>query len=52
MTKEELIEKLTELAVKPYDIEIAHSDADLLLLEYIDDERVTDAYHKIEKWYS
>lgn len=51
MTKEELIKKLNELA-KHHDPESAHGDADDLLLLFINDPEITDAYETIEKWYA
>lgn len=53
MTKEELIEKLKTLNGRPeYDIEQDHKDADQLLLEYINDKEITEAFNSVEKWYS
>lgn len=52
MSKEQLIEKLLELAELNADQEASHLKADDLLLEYIDDERVTEAFENIEKWYA
>jgi len=34
------------------DPEAAHSDADDILLELIDDEEIVEAYGKIKKWYA
>jgi len=51
MTKEQLIEKLKSL-IDNRDIEGAHVTADNLLLEYINDKEVSDAFHNIEKWYA
>ena len=34
------------------DYEYHHAKADQLLLDYINDEKVTEAFNKIEKWYS
>lgn len=51
MTKEELIQKLRDLN-KGDDPEEEHIEADLLLLEYINDSEISDAYKNIEKWYS
>lgn len=57
MTKEELIEKLEKIYIdcKNHSYgadEYDHVMADELLLEYINDIRVTEAFDKIEKWYS
>lgn len=58
MTKEELIAGLKDICAKEegadigYGPEEAHAYADDLLLEYINDELVTDAFDKIKKWYA
>jgi recombinational DNA repair protein (RecF pathway) len=44
----ELLKKLAEL----YGPEEAHLKADIALLEYINNQEVTDAFDSIEKWYS
>lgn len=51
MTIEELIERLRSWH-GPQDEEVAHGAADRLLLEYINDPRVTEAFEAIEKWYA
>lgn len=51
MTKQELLEKLEELH-DGWDHEANHSIADKLLLEFINDPEVTEAFDKIEKWYA
>ena len=61
ITKKQLIKDLTKLAelsinwkdeVKPYiSPEEAHYNADLLLLNYINDEEITKAFENIERWY-
>lgn len=61
MTKEELLKTLKEICNKIneaeessgyYDLESSHLEADNLLLEYINDEAVTEAYNDIDKWYA
>ncbi len=57
MTREELLAKLREMREgqgpgQYRDVEADHFVADGLLLEYIGDEEVTDAFDSIEKWYS
>jgi hypothetical protein len=52
----ELIDKLKTIASLQrkniaYEPEIQHRAADKLLLDFIDDEGVTDAFDDIEKWY-
>jgi hypothetical protein len=51
ITKEELIKKLKELA-EYWDYEIAHAEADDLLLLYLNDEEIKEAYDSVEKWYA
>ena len=48
--KSELIKKLNELA-KGYEPSYGHHEADDLLLEWINDPEIEEAYNKIEKWY-
>ena len=50
MTKEELIRRLHECAEK--DQEMGHIDADGLLLQYIDDKEIEEAYDSLPKWYA
>lgn len=58
MTKEEAIIRLKEIAKqckdveKRYDADEAHCDADMILLEYINDEEIREAWHSVPKWYS
>lgn len=51
MTKEELIKRLKELP-KSCDTETAHLNADNLLILYINDADIMEAYHAINKWYA
>lgn len=51
LTKKQLLRKLEKCA-KDYDIESAHCDADALLVDYLDDDEIREAYNKIEKWYA
>jgi len=50
MEKAKLLRELKKLADIP-DKEITHERADNLLLEYIDDKEITEAYEKLERWY-
>lgn len=60
MDKTELLEKLKLLKDRKFvygnyetiDCESNHIDADNLLLEYINDKDITDAFEQIKKWYS
>lgn len=52
MTKEELLKKLAEIKKYDGDTEAAHGDADDALLEYINDEEISNAYNIIDKWYA
>lgn len=51
ITKEELIKKLKKLA-EDWDHEMAHIEADNLLLLYINDEEIKNVYESIERWYA
>jgi hypothetical protein len=50
LTKEELIKQLKDL--EGGDQETSHIKADELLIEFINDPEVTDAFECIDKWYS
>ena len=55
MTKEELLTKLLvlkEIERRERDPERGHAEADALLLAYIDDVKIAEAYNSIEKWYA
>ena len=51
MTKSELIERL-QSDCHTGDIEIDHSNADDLLIEFINDDDVRRAYEDVDKWYA
>ena len=62
MEKEELLKKLNELIDKSEiyacgqfetegDPSDWHIEADMYLLEFINDTEITEAFNKIEKWY-
>lgn len=51
MTRDELLARLRELRQSD-DIEAIHSDADTLLVEYINDDEIKAAYDQIGKWYA
>lgn len=58
MTKAEAITALKEIIKRckddpnHYDAEDAHSDADTVLLEYINDKEIEAAWDDVPKWYS
>ena len=53
LTKEELIERLEQLVEYSWsNIEKAHRMADDLLLQYIGDDEITEAYKSFDKLYS
>ena len=53
MTKEKLIGRLEQIKAKyGGDQEAAHMYADEALLEYIDDNDISEAYEAIDKWYA
>jgi len=52
MSKEELLKKLKALEEEiASDPEASHCLADSLLLEYIGDPEITQAYRKVDRWY-
>ena len=51
MDKKELLEKLKKLQGDG-DTENQHCMADDLLLEFINDEQISEEYNKINKWYA
>jgi hypothetical protein len=48
MSKSELLEQLRDLEGGEFD----HMVADQLLIDYINDSEITEAYEAIEKWYA
>lgn len=54
MTKQELITELESIAEKWNDDnpEKGHPEADKALLKYINDDEVTEAFNKVERWYA
>jgi hypothetical protein len=48
----ELVEALADITYDKYDPESGHRRADRLLTDFIGDERVTEAFRAIYKWYS
>jgi hypothetical protein len=51
VSRDELLAELRKLT-KGGDEEINHCRADSLLLEFIDDPEVTEAFDAIDKWYA
>lgn len=51
MNKEEMLTKM-KAAIANGDIESAHMDLDTLLLEYINDEDITELFGSAPKWYA
>ena len=49
INKEELIKRLK---IDSGDEEVDHGNADDLLLEYIDDNEITEAFNSVDKWYA
>lgn len=52
MTRDELLEKLRSMKDSDGDPELDHSDADLAIIEYINDPEIEEAYRAIPKWYA
>lgn len=51
ISRQELIRNLEELA-QLKDIELAHEEADELLLSYVNDPDIESAYEEVPKWYA
>ena len=51
MTRDELLQLLCILNEAEREPESIHKKADSALLEYINDEAITQAYNALEKWY-
>ena len=52
MKKKERTIKLLKSLQSNNDTEIAHSEADDILLEYINDKDIEREYKKVPKWYA
>lgn len=50
-TKKELLSLLERLSESD-DYEVTHILADSLIIKYINDEKIAQAYHKVGKWYA
>lgn len=50
LTKEELLRRLE--ALKGMDPEVEHQQADGLLLRYLNDAEIADAFSRVERWYA
>lgn len=51
ITRDETIARLKELS-ELGDVEVAHCEADELLVNYINDSKITKAFEEVSKWYS
>ncbi len=59
MNKSEALKKLEEIHQRQQEAEdcfygkcdLDHAEADLILIGFIDDEEISSAYQKIERWY-
>lgn len=53
MTKPELLQQLEELkTLSIAEPDSAHSEADMVLLEYINDPDISEVFLNIKRWYS
>jgi hypothetical protein len=52
MRRDEMLAQFRAWAAGPTDEEIAHGRADEMLLEYIGDPEITEAFNNIPKWYA
>ena len=51
ISREELIKELRELS-ELEDVELAHAEADELILSYVNDPVIEQAYEEVPKWYA
>ena len=51
MTKQEIIEALC-IEHENSDVECAHVNADNLLLQYINDNEISEAFEAVPRWYA
>ena len=52
LTKKEAMEILQELSELKHDPEVAHSEADEVLIRLINDKEVEKAFDEVPKWYA
>lgn len=53
INKKKLITELQKISrTENDDFEETHYKADMLLLQYINDEEITEAYENVGKWYA
>ena len=52
MTREELLRNLANLVEEGFDTETARIYADQILLDFINDKEIEDAFKRIPKWYT
>ena len=52
ISRADLIENLKELTELKHDPEVAHSEADELLLNYINDPEIEKVFEEVPKWYA
>lgn len=52
ISREDLLRNLKELAELKHDPEVAHSEADELLINYINDPEIEKAFEEVPKWYA
>lgn len=52
LTKKEVMSTLQELSELKHDPEVAHSEADELLIRYINDKDIEEAFDEVPKWYA
>ncbi|KKN17516.1 hypothetical protein LCGC14_0965010 [marine sediment metagenome] len=53
MKQKEIIAELKELQrLSKHDPEVAHDEADKLILKYVNDGEITEAFNLIKRWYT
>lgn len=52
MTRDEALARLKEILAENGDVEMAHIEADGVLLALINDAEISEAFNVIDKWYA
>ena len=52
ISRADLLEKLKELTGDNGDVEATHAEADELLLKYINDPEIEEAFEEVPRWYA
>lgn len=52
VSREEVLSTLKELSELKHDPEVAHSEADEILINYINDPEIEQVFEEVPKWYA